>query len=188
MAGLQPSGAEDAEAGGALVGGAELQPARRACLSDQAAAAAKPDPASPRLPPPECQTTNLDTCTHPPACPQSAGGSSSSPAAAAQPRRRRGLLLRLELPGSTPLPPAAVPPPRLLPAMRLPLEGEAATRLAIFATRPGILCLPLNLLTEFLATGVFVLLLLMLWQQARFMGARPPAIRRWAEPLIIAAC
>jgi glycerol uptake facilitator-like aquaporin len=72
--------------------------------------------------------------------------------------------------------------------MRLPLEGEAATRLAIFATRPGILCLPLNLLTKFLATGVFVLLLLMLWQQARFMGARPPAIRRWAEPLIIAAC
>jgi hypothetical protein len=88
--------------------------------------------------------------------------------AAAASRRR---MPRLDLPGSTPLPHSYdSPPSRLMPAMRLLLETDASRRLAIFTTRPAIYCLPLNLLTEFLATGVFVLILLLLWQQARFIG------------------
>jgi glycerol uptake facilitator-like aquaporin len=50
-------------------------------------------------------------------------------------------------------------------------DTVASTRLTTFCTRPGILCLPLNLLTEAISTFVFVFLVLMMWDQARAIGA-----------------
>lgn len=66
--------------------------------------------------------------------------------------------------------PASPQRPGLMAQRALP-DTVASTRLTTFCTRPGILCLPLNLLTEAMATFVFVFLVLMMWDQAGAIGS-----------------